>query len=58
MIFEQTIREALSPDILEEAKKRVSTRAVGAEYKRRRDLVHSALARCVPTEGREGPVVA
>lgn len=50
MIAERLIREALTPDPLETAKSRVQTRAYRAEIERRKALVHSALARCVPTQ--------
>jgi hypothetical protein len=49
VIFERIIREALTPDPLEVAKARVRTRAVGQIIRERRALVHSALARSIPT---------
>ena len=51
MIFESIIRQACQPDPLEVAKARVRTRAVGQIIRERRALVHSALARSIPTEG-------
>lgn len=62
MIFEQTIKHVCSPDPLEEAKSKVQTRQIAKVIAERRVRVHSALglkaARSIPTEGREGPVVA
>lgn len=51
MIFERTIREALTPDPLEVAKARVQTRVVGQIIRERREGVLSALraSRSVPT---------
>lgn len=55
MIFERIIREALAQDPLETAKAKVQTRKVGQIIRERRDMVHAALARAVPTEGRQRP---
>ena len=49
MIFESIIRQACQPDPLEVAKARVQTRAVGKIIRERKALVHSALARSIPT---------
>ena len=49
MIFEQIIREALTPDPLEVAKARVQTRVVGKILRERKALVHAALKCGVPT---------
>jgi hypothetical protein len=52
MILEALIREALSPDPLEEAKSRVQTRRYSAILKERRDRVHAALKKSVvPSRG-------
>ena len=49
MIYESLIRAALAPDDLEVAKARVQTRVVGKILRERKALVHSALARSIPT---------
>lgn len=51
MIFESIIKHVCSPDPLEEAKARVQTRRLAAIIKQRQAIVHSALARSIPTEG-------
>lgn len=51
MIFEDLIKTVCTPDELETAKAKVQTRRLGAIIKERRALLHSALARSIPTEG-------
>lgn len=55
MIPWSLVFEALTPDPLEEAQNNRRMKVAGEIIRERRDRVHSALARSIPTEGRSNP---